>query len=73
MPGKYAVGVEHIEGLDPGVEELVLARLVAVKLFRYGELGVEAAGEDELEHGEVLVGDGPTALQQLPHSSRVIS
>ena len=71
-PGKDTVGVEHVEGLDPGVEELVLARLVAVEFVGNGKLRIEAAGEDQLEHGEVFVGDGPAALQQLPHPPRVV-
>jgi hypothetical protein len=73
VPCKNTVGMQHIEGLDPGVEELVLARLIAVELVRHGKLRVEAAGEDQLQHGEVLVGDCPAALQQLPHSPRVIA
>ncbi len=73
VPGKNTVGMQDVEGLDPGVEELVLARLVAVELVRHGKLRVEAAGEDQLQHGKVLVGDCPAALQQLPHSPRVVA
>lgn len=65
--------MKHIEGLDPGMEKLVLARLVAIKLVRYCKLGVEAASEDKLKHREVLVGDGPAALHQLPHPAGVIA
>ena len=65
--------MEHIEGLDPGVEELVLAPLVAVELVGHGKLGIEAASEHQLQHRQVLVGDSPAALQQLPHPPRVIT
>ena len=65
--------MEHIEGLDPGVEELVLARLVAVELVGHGKLGIEAASEHQLQHRQVLIGDSPAALQQLPHPPRVIT
>ena len=66
--------MKHVEGFDFGVEQLIRARrLSAVKLVCDGELRVEAAGEDDLEQGEIPERVRPRALQQVADFALVVT